>query len=242
MALADGMSDRTGLPPGVTADGLGSVPALTRAHVDALGERPGMAMNASFVGPRFLTGFDTFRSGFDPEDEVRIRIRTASASRYRIYRRTQFPGGGLVDGTDATLERVADGTADYRALGRPGERRYVRRNLLATRGVPAELVGWTRALFPRYLNTTESTVTRLAGSPERYRVVATGRPRALNHETRGYRAVAVVRPDGFVRSLEVTYDHPRTGTTVRVSVRYEQSVASVAPPEWYETARERTDT
>jgi hypothetical protein len=241
VALADGPADRTGLSLGVTADGIDSVPALTRAHVDALGECPGMAMNASFLGPRFLTGFDTFRSGFDPEDEVRIRIRTASASRYHIYRRTQFPGGGLVDGTDATLERFADGTADYRALGVPGGRRYDRRNLSTTRGGPAELVGWARALFPRYLNKTASTVARLAGSPERYRVVATGRPRALDHETRGYRAVAIIRPNGFVRSLNVTYEHPRSGTTIRVSVRYERSVASVVPPEWYETARERTD-
>jgi hypothetical protein len=222
VAVADNPSNRTGLPPGVTADGLESVPVLRRAHVDA-----------GFVGPRFLTGFDTFRSGFDPEDEVRIRIRTASASRYRIYRRAQFPDGDLVEGTDATLERFADGTADYRVLGAPGERRYARRNLSATRGGPVELVGWTRALFPRYLNTTESTVARLASSPERYRVVATGRPRALDHETRGYRAVAVVQPDGFVRSLDVMYEHPRTGTAVRVSVRYERSVTVVDPPYWY---------
>jgi hypothetical protein len=229
----------TGLPPGVTDDGLASVDALTRAHVVAIRARPGMAMDATFAGPRFLTGFDTFRSGFDANDEVRIRIRVESDSRYRIYRRTRFPGGGLTEGTDATLERFADGTADYRAIGTADDRRYARRSLSAVRDGSAELVGWTRAVFPQYLNTTESTVERLA-DPERYRVVATGRPRGLNHDTRDYRAVAVVRPDGFVDSLAVRYDHPRTGTTVRVTVQYERSVTRVAPPAWYETARERT--
>lgn len=230
----------TGLPPGVTDDGLGPVDTLADAHISAVRARPGMAMNATFAGPRFLTGFDTFRSGFDADDEVQIRIRVASNTRYRIYRQTRFPGGGLTEGTNATLERFADGTADYRAIGPADERRYARRNLSAVRGGSAELAGWTRAVFPQYLNTTESTVKRLA-DPERYRVVATGRPRSLDHDTQDYRAVAVVQPDGFVRSLTVQYDHPRTGTTVRVIVRYERSVTSIVPPAWYEAARERTD-
>lgn len=229
-----------GPPPGVTADGLGSVEALTRAHLAAVGARPGMSMNATFAGPRFLTGFDTFRSGFDADDRVTVAVRVESLDRYRIERRTSFPGG-LVDGSEATLERFADGSAEYRRVDNEAGSRFDRRPLSTVRGGAAEVTGWTRAVFPRYLNTTDSRVERVdnASGPA-YRVVATGQPRRLDHDTRDYRAVALVAPDGFVSSLAVSYDHPRTGTTVRVTVRYDRSAVTVEPPDWYATARKRT--
>jgi hypothetical protein len=146
-----------------------------------------------------------------------------------------------VDGSEATLERFADGTAEYRTVDNEAGRRFDRRPLSRVRGGPAEVAGWTRAVFPRYLNTTDSRVERVDnGSGPAYRLVATGRPRRLNHDTRDYRAVALVAPDGFVSSLTVSYDHPRTGTTVRVTVRYDRSAVTVEPPGWYATARERT--
>lgn len=230
-----------GPPPGVTADGLVSIEALTRAHLAAIGARPGMSMNASFAGPRFLTGFDTFRSGFDADDRVTVAVRVESVDRYRIERRTSFPGG-LVGGSEATLERFADGDAEYRAVDNEAGRRFDRRPLSTVRGGPAEITGWTRSVFPRYLNTTDSRVEWVGnGSGPVYRVVAIGQPRRLDQDTRDYRAVAVVAPDGFVSSLTVSYDHPRTGTTVRVTVRYGRSAVRVEPPDWYGTARERTD-
>ena len=235
-AGAAGSQDTEGPPPGVGPDRLVSVDALTRAHLRAIGARPGMSMNATFAGPRSLTGFDTFRSGFDADDRVTVRVRVESASRYLICREIRFPGG-LVEATNASLERFADGEAEYRSVSNAAGRRYSRRPLSSVRGGAAEVAGWTRTVFPRYLDTTRSNVVDAGGD---YRVVATGEPRRLSHDTRSYRAVAVVAPEGFVRRLAVEYVHPRTGTTVRVTVRYGREPAAVAAPEWYGTARNRT--
>jgi len=234
-------SRATGPPPGLADDGLRSIGVLTRSHLEALRARRGMSMNATFAGPRFLTGFDTFRSGFDAGDRVTVEVLVESPDRYRIRRHARFPGG-LTGGSETTLERFADGRAEYRRIESGTDRRFDRRQLSTARDGPAEVVGWTRTVFPRYLNTSESRVERVAnGSAVAYRVVATGQPRRLDHESRDYRAVAVVTPDGFVERLDVEYTHPPTGATVRVSVRYGRTVAGVEPPAWYEAARVDTD-
>jgi hypothetical protein len=231
----------TGPPPGLAAGGLRSVDLLTRSHLEALRASRGMSMNATFAGPRFLTGFDTFRSGFDADDRVTIEVRVESPDRYLIRRHARFPGG-LTGGSETTLERFADGRAEYRRIASGTDRRFDRRELSTARGGRAEVVGWTRTVFLRYLNTSESRVERVTnGLRTAYRVVATGRPRRLDHDSRDYRAVAVVTPDGFVGRLDVEYTHPRTGATVRVSVRYDRTVAAVEPPAWYETARTDAD-
>jgi hypothetical protein len=105
--------------------------------------------------------------------------------------------------------------------------------LATVRDGSAEIAGGSPTVFPRYLNTTESRLERVASDAGRqYRLVATGHPRRLDHEPAGYRAVAVVAPDNFVETLSVEYDHPRTGTTVRVHLRCDRGQVAVATPDW----------
>jgi len=174
-------------------------------------------------------------------DRVTVEVLVESPDRYLIRRHVRFPGG-LTGGSETTLERFADESAEYRYVENGSGRRFERRRLSTVRDGPAEVVGWTRAVFPRYLNTSESRVERVRnGSTIAYRVVAAGQPRRLDHDSRDYRAVAVVTPDGFIERLEVEYTHPPTGTTVRVGVRYGRTVAGVEPPARYEAARIDTD-
>jgi len=228
------------LPPGVSRDGLRAVDPLVAAHLRTAREAPGVAMDARFAGPRFLTGFDTFRSGYDADDEVVVRVRARNDSRYRVVRQLRFPGD-LASDAEATLELFADGTAEYRRLETGGTASYDRRPLSATRNGSDEIAGWTRTVVPRYLNTTESRVEPLANGTGPYRIVATGEPRRLDHDARDYRAVALVTGRGFIAELLVTYAHPETGATVRVTVRYDRSGVAVTSPEWYGTALARTD-
>jgi hypothetical protein len=234
----------------VTADGV-DVERLTAAHLDALGGRA--SMDATFAGPRFLTGFDTYRTGYNAGDEVAIRVRVASPDRYHVVRRTRFPGD-LRPRSASTLERYADGVAEYRRIVADDDApRYDRRSLATARGGAAAIDGWTRTLLPRYLTTTERRVDPLDGTrvaadaaversdSRRYRVVATGTPRRLDHDAGSYRAVAVVAADGFVDALEVEYVHPPTGATVRVTVDYARERVTVDAPPWYDAAVAATD-
>jgi hypothetical protein len=228
----------TGPPPGVDGGELQDVDRLVRAHLLAVGDRRNLSMSATFVGPRFLTGFDSFRSGYDAEDRVEIRVRVASETRYHIVRRTDFPSDLGAD-TASTLERFADGTADYRRVDDGTPTRYDRRPLSTVRPGSAEVRGWTRTLLPRYLNTTQTRATR-EDDGGLYRIVATGEALGLDHDTRDYRAVAVVTADGFVTDLDVRYVHPRTGLTVHVRVVFDRRSVTVDRPTWYDDARNRT--
>ncbi len=220
--------------PALLEDGeIDDVDRLRRSHVSALSEPP-VRMRATFRGPRFLTGFDTRRSGFDADDEVAVRALVAEPGRYRVVRRTNFSGSELTT-TNATLDRFADGTAEYRRIERDGTTGYERRPLSSARGGTDTVTAWSRLLVTRYLNTTERRVeVAPRGSDIRYRVVATGEAHGLDHETRDYRAVAVVEPDGWISALRVSYIHPRTGARVDVIAGFDRGPVAVDAPSWYE--------
>ncbi len=219
--------------PALFANGtLEDVDRLRRSHVAALSEPP-VRMRATFRGPRHLTGFDTRRSGFDADDEVAVRIRVAGTDRYRVVRRTNFSGSGLTT-RNATLDRFADGTTEYRRIGLDGDTSYERRPLSTVQGGTGTVADWSRLLVARYLNATERRVeVAPRGSGIRYRVISTGGARGLDHETRDYRAVAVVEPDGWVTALRVTYTHPHTGARVAVTAGFDRGPVAVDAPGWY---------
>jgi len=221
---------------GVDAATLRDPAALARAHHDAVRTRVAVRMNATFAGPRHLTGFDTRRSGYDSDDVVRVRLRAVAADRYRSVRQTAFAGGPLIRDR-LTVDRYADGDAEYVRIAGDSSPRYDRQPV--SRSGTDLATGWSRELLPRYLTTTQARVERLPdGADARYRVVATGPPRALDHEVRDYRATARVAPDGLVTRLSVGYVHPGTGARVTVTARFGSADAAPAP-RWYETARDR---
>ncbi|MEF8820381.1 MAG: hypothetical protein V5A31_13745 [Haloferacaceae archaeon] len=236
---SDAGSARAGdaTPAPVTAADLRDSETVARGHLAALRARPSVRLNATFAGPRHLTGFDTLRSGYDRDDVVSVSMRVGADGRYRSVRRTSFAGGPLIRDRVA-VARYADGGTEYVRIDGEPSLRYERRAV--TRSGRAFAADWSRRLLPRYLTTNRTRVERLSADADaRYRVVATGSPRGLDHEVRGYRAAARVAADGLVTRLSVGYDHPTTGARVSVTARFGSPAAVPAPP-WYETARERT--
>ena len=67
-----------------------------------------------------------------------------------------------------------------------------------------------------------------------------GEPVRLAHETRGYRAVAIVTPRGTVTDLRVEYEHPGTDTTVRIDAAYVGGDDELGDPSWLGEARNAT--
>lgn len=205
---------------------------LLRAHRRAIDGVP-VEMRAQFRGPRFLMGFDTRRSGYDPNDKVSFTVRAESPTSYYVVRRINFSGNNLTS-VDARYERYADGATEHRRLEEDGAVEYDRWSLSSVRGGPETVDSWSRLLVERYMNTTDRRVEVVqAGLITRYRVVATGEPQVLNHATRDYRAVATVRPDGLITALRVTYVHPGTGAPVDIRLQYDTRAVAVEPPDWY---------
>ncbi len=218
---------------------LEDVDRLSRSHVAALSDPP-VRMRATFRGPRFLTGFDTRRSGFDAEDTVRLRIAVESETRYHVVRETRFRGNNLTR-MNVTVERLADGRVVYRRVERPDEVGYQRRPLASARSGPDAVESWSRLLVTRYLNTSErriESVPRRSGV--RYRIIASGDPMVLDHAAEDYRAVAIVEPKGWISALRVTYLHPRTNTRVRVTAQYERTDDPLMIPAWYDDVTDGT--
>ena len=221
--------------PEVSSDTLRDVAFLTRTHLGSVQNSP-VQMVVTFRGPRFLTGFDTRRSGYDVDDEVTLQVHVDSDDDYHVIQRTNFSGAPLRS-ADVTVERFAGGDTEFRRIERNGTERYERLPLSTVRNGSTTLEAWTQLLVSRYLNTTDRRVETVRnGSQTRYRVVATGQPHALDHRTREYRAVAVVRPDGVLVSMVVTYVHPGTEALVQVTLENDLSPDPLGTPEWYDEA------
>lgn len=98
----------------------------------------------------------------------------------------------------------------------------------------------------RYVDLDNATVTRAdAGDRPHFRVVGTRDELPQFGEISNYSTRAVIREDGVIRSLNVSYDYV-TSSGVAVTVQYEYALesigtATVEEPQWLETARNRTD-
>ncbi|ELZ34500.1 hypothetical protein C474_02306 [Halogeometricum pallidum JCM 14848] len=160
-------------------------------------------------------------------------------------------------GGDGTAAGDGDGLVHYTAYA-DGQYTYVRneRGDGSVSRFPVRLDGnghgpferRTAAAVERYLNATRTSVAREAESePDApYHVVATGTPEAFAdpENVSNYRAEARVDPDGFVRTLTVSYAVTDGGETRKV--RYHLSYSGVdavelSPPPWYERARGATE-
>lgn len=230
----DGEEAAVAYPAGVDERGVQNASKLGDAHLSQTLNRR-YAFSFDFGGPAAAPDFGDWevvqwdlvvehRSAFHVDAEFNasddwrsIGVYANGVRDYRIYR--------TPDGTRTTEMPVAASDADSYAH-------------------------FASVVVERYLNTTESTIQCVdveGGTCERYRVVATGEPRALTADLdesasiRHYQAVAFVTPDGFVTSLVVRYDLDTDGLPKAVDLRFnyqEYGTARIQEPSWVDAIRE----
>jgi hypothetical protein len=141
-------------------------------------------------------------------------------------------------------QQYADGHVRYETWRSIVENEVVYRQL-DTPGVDASFVGFSTAPIRLYLSLESARVTRLdRGEQRHYEVVGTRSRLPEEGPVSDYRARAVVRSDGFVKRLNVTYavEDERTGRrrTVHYGFSYrrvgEGSVGTERPG-WVEAAQ-----
>lgn len=158
---------------------------------------------------------------------------------------------------ESLTKRVyADGTNKFWRFDGPEEVVY-RRASVAQQGDRifgiVDQVAWVDIYLQRFLWAENSTVRCLSkketGDCDTYRVEVTGDPVELRGDVADYRAVAVVESSGFVRSLSVRYtiprlDNPDERVQARFHLKYVEvgtESVSISPPEWLDTAKNRTE-
>lgn len=101
-----------------------------------------------------------------------------------------------------------------------------------------------RGPIERYLAANASTVLIIDGRGDWYEVTSSEPAVGLEPPAEDYSARAIVRADGFVRSLTVSYDRTVGDQTISVlySFRYEDvGEASVTQPDWVDEANTTVD-
>jgi hypothetical protein len=212
-------------PPGVDEYGVADTTRLGTAHAQAL-------ENTSYRFVR-ITRISPSSGTFEREGYRRVTV--ADTLRFRTESDGNLPmsegGFGSVH-----AEVYADGSDVYRQVRRGNESVYLTGPMVRSDRFQNQ-AEW---FITVYLSASESDVSR---GPNGYVVTASGTPERLDGVS-NYSAVAAVDSEGFVRSLNVSYDQPDDGATRRVNLVFEYSDVgdvTVTPPPWYPTARNATD-
>lgn len=224
----DGVSSGPDLPPGLSEAGVENASVLADAHHSATANRR-YAFSFDFAGPAAAPDFGEWTV---VEWELVVEHRRA------------FSVEASFNGTDRwrSVRIYADGSRDYRIYATPENVRTTEAPVGASDA--STYAHFASGLVERYLDTTDSSVTceaAEAGSCRLYRVNVSGEAPALsdrltgNATIRDYRAVAHVRPDGFVSELVVRYDLVADGSpeTVDLRVSYDDyGTARIEKPAW----------
>lgn len=224
--------ERWGIAPGLAGGGVADVDALVRAHLAA-------TANRSYVWREYR--------GFGSADAETVRTSTVTVARVEsssVYTlrtgRWQVRIEGELSNV-ANYSEYADGTvrrARYRLLGRSEP---TARALPPTSARSHPYVGGAATTaIRRYLDVDNATVSEILVDGDRhYRVVSHPEAVRVPGETRNATVTAVVSPDGFVRSLEVSYLATSAGTPRRVTYGFAYELVdetNVDPPDWYEAS------
>lgn len=233
-----GTPTRYEYPPGLSADGIGNRSAVVAAHRAAL-RGQGYAWRVTAQGPSTAPGM----SG---STRWNLTAAVENRTRYRWTRTAVFflPNGSR---TDQRVTVYADGSFRYRRYLDDGTVRQYNRFRI-DEGGSAPLAPVAGRFLERYLATNRSTVTCAAeGDVDAcpvFRVVATGDPLVFQRPVGSYRAVALVRPSGFVSRLRVEYTLPTdNGTAILGGFRFRYThvgAVTVRPPRWLDEAKEAT--
>lgn len=233
------------LPPGLSRTGVEDATRLSYAHRRAL--PTSRTLETEFEGPPDAIGF----YGIVAANTV---WEAESSIRYGANATIRYPSeGGNESNRTAPRERrisvYADGDWEYvrTRTVEPGatepaaEDDAYRAARLGTFLSPTDSPTTTR--IARYLDSNETRVTvATQRTHTTYVVVATEPPDSLPDTVESYRARAVVRPDGVVTRLTVTYERSDADRPVR----YEQRVTRIGsttaePPEWLDEARKEAE-
>lgn len=225
-------TDRPPLAPGLTSNGITDLDALVSAHVR-------VARNTSYV----WRVHDSERQAFHNGTTLTQRVVYVDDSRYR-HEVGLLPA--TIDGRRSYLQgyaRYADGDDEYATwtASLSGETAYRHSEGPRANGRFARL-----AADPllEYLVLRDVTVSRVSTENRTYyRVVGTRDTLLRYGDVENFRATALVRADGFVRQLNVSFATERADR--RVDVRYnftydEIGTASLDRPAWVATARNET--
>lgn len=236
---AQGLEGESELPPGLSLSGVEDASRLAHAHRRSL--PTSRTVEIDFEGPPDAIGFQGIvATSLAWEAETSIRYHAESAVTFA--NRNRSSGEEL---RSREVHVFADGDREYVGFrddlsgdDRNGSFDEYRVFRLGSFFSPTDSPSATR--IDRYLDSNE---TRLEVVTERthprYVVVATEPPAGLPDTVESYRARAIVRPDGIVTRLEVTYERRDADRTTR----YEQRVSklertTVVEPAWVEEARE----
>jgi hypothetical protein len=234
-----GPSASTGLPPGVSEDGVENASALADAHLsNTLNRR--YAFSFDFAGPAAAPDFEDWTA---VEWDLVVEHRRA----FRVD--ASFNGTGSDDWRSIGV--FANGVRDYRIYRVPGS---VRTNEMPAGASDADSYTYFASrVVATYLDTSNSTVTcvnRGATACQRYRIDASGETPTLTEMVgddgtiREYRAVAHVTSDGLVTNLTVNYQYVEDGFPEAVDLRFEYDdygTARIEPPAWLSTVRDNEE-
>lgn len=241
-AVGDG---RVGVATGMAAGGLTDSTALARQHVAAIN-------GTSYVWTeRYVETLRTDNVSAQRQTTQRVTLENATTHRH-VTSSTETGDRSL--GT-APYDHLEEGRVEYRdgyetyANGdveyvswfdfRGEDRIFERRDAVTDRTAFDTLA---RGPIERYIDPEASTVMILDGRGNWYEVTSSAPSVSLQPTVENYSARAVIRSDGFVRSLTVSYERQISGRTVdvRYSFRYaDVGTATVEPPDWLAEAKSK---
>lgn len=225
---------RVGVAPGLSAGGITHPNYLATHHAEA-------ATETSYVWMEFESTTRQYRN--ETVDTSESQVVTFEDE--TTYRRQIDAHEITIDGRETYVqgyEEYANGDVEYtRWVSTDGEGyTYTRDSSPDAARTYASLAAES---IRKYLNVENETVERIdVGEGRHYVVVGTRSTLPEYGPVDEYRARAIVREDGFVRSLDVRYTRSRDGDPVRAhySFTYRQvGNATVEPPDWESEAADR---
>lgn len=232
-----------GVAPGLSSDGVSDPELLSRSHEAAV-NRTAYVWEERYDEefPGSVTASNVSRSQRVVVENDTVYRRDVSVSERGLRRLRMVTHGPAVSeqvGLLGEYGTYADGDVEYRTWydTTDGDRIYERD--LQPRGRSAYDAVATESI-ERYLvpEATSVRIPRLRN--QHYLVTGTQPPASLSSNATDYDLRAVVRADGFVRSIDVSYNATSNGHPVSVTYAFAyHSVgsATVEEPGWADTAR-----
>lgn len=215
----------TPLPPGVTGADVTSTEQLALAHVRAI-NGTSYTWYSNYTRVRFFDN-ETYPGYVRKEASVENESHyTYWTNRKEAPRDSQFSYLG-------EFELYANQTGRYTRSELGGTFSYERLDPLPAR---LQVGQHPSGAITEYLQTSNMTVaeTRVDGR-QFYELTGSGYAFPSGQEIRNYTTRALVSPDGFVRSLTVSYEQTRNGERELITYTFHYSQVgntTVEPPDW----------
>lgn len=227
---------RVGIAPGVTSSNVTHPGFLAQRHADAV-EHTSYVLVERYREDRQFGNVTS-----DLHRTQRIVVENATVYRREVSNRHR----AIVDGEAQYLHgyaEYADGNALYKSwLSSDDNQRVYRRSPDPTQRLAYGSIVMDE--ISEYLSLENATVTRyyVANSDyQHYQVTGSREALPTYSAVDNYTATAVIREDGFVRSLNVTFEAENNGREIDAHYTFaysEVGAATVTPPDWVEEARE----